>query len=206
MYASSTYAVILYHILKGKTHADARITMFMDFNNNLMYDLPDERVVLTSDISCATGWYVINNITIPQSVIPNVPTGMRVILNNNVGPNVPSDEACGPYTSGETEDFTVVFRQGTPTGVGNISKIQELALYPNPNEGQFRVSFKAENTVRDLQISVMNIAGQQLLQQNFSNVGNTFTKDFDLSQQARGIYFVEIKADGERTIQKVVIR
>lgn len=206
LYAGSTYSVDLYHIMKGKVHADARVTMFMDFNNNLAYDIPDERVVLSSDISSVNGWYVINNITIPQSVIPNVPTGMRVILNNNVGPNIPSDEACGPYTSGETEDFTVIFRQGTPAGVGNISKIQELALYPNPNEGQFRVSFKAENTIRDLQIAVTNVAGQQLLKQNFSNVGSTFTKDFDLSQQARGIYFVEIKADGERTIQKVVIR
>ncbi|PZF73155.1 GEVED domain-containing protein [Taibaiella soli] len=206
LYVDSTYAVDLYHILRGKVHADARVTMFMDFNNNLTYDIPDERVVLTSDVSSANGWYVINNITIPKTVIPNVPTGMRVILNNNVGPNIPSDEACGPYTSGETADFTVIFRQANPTGVGSIGKLQQLALYPNPNEGQFRLSFKSQNAIRDLQIAVTNVAGQQLLKENFSNAGTTFTRDFDLSQQARGVYFVEIKADGVRTIEKVVIR
>ncbi|PZF73154.1 GEVED domain-containing protein [Taibaiella soli] len=206
LYADSTYTMNIYHTMKSQTHADARITMFLDYNNNLAYDIPSERVNLTNNISTAGGWYVINTITIPSAVIPNVPTGMRIILNNNIGPNVPSDEACGPYTSGETEDYTVIFRQANPTGIGTLNNVQDLSLYPNPTGGRFTVSFNAETAVKDMEINVTTVTGQSVLRQNFNNVGHTFVKDFDLTEQARGVYFVEIRADGQKAIRKVVLR
>jgi len=206
LYADSTYTMNIYHTMDSKTHADARITMFLDYNNNLLYDIPSERVNLGSNISSASGWYVINTITIPTAVIPNVPTGMRIILNNNVGPNVPSDEACGPYTSGETEDYTVIFRQANPTGIGNLHNVQDLSLYPNPTGGRFTLSFNAENAVKDMEINVTTVTGQSVLRQSFTNVGHNFSKDFDLTEQARGVYFVEIRADGQKAIRKVVLR
>lgn len=206
LYADSTYTMNIYHTMDSKTHADGRITMFLDYNNNLAYDIPSERVNLTNNMSTANGWYVINTITIPSAVIPNVPTGMRIILNNNVGPNVPSDEACGPYTSGETEDYTVIFRQAAPTGIGNLNNVQDLSLYPNPTGGRFTLSFNAENAVKDMEINVTTVTGQTVLHQSFSNVGHSFSKGFDLTEQARGVYFVEIRADGQKAIRKVVLR
>ncbi|PZF70997.1 T9SS type A sorting domain-containing protein [Taibaiella soli] len=206
LYADSTYAVMIGHIMSAQQHTDARATMFMDFNNSLAYDIPSERISLINDVTSASRWFLIDSVKIPSAVVTDVPTGMRVILNNNIAPNVPSDEACGPYTSGETEDYVVIFRRANPLSVKSNMLVRNLALYPNPTQGQFTLSFKAGQEIRDLQVAVMNMSGQQLLQQNFSNVGNNFVQTFDLSQQARGVYFVEIKADGERTVQKVVIR
>ncbi|PZF73156.1 T9SS type A sorting domain-containing protein [Taibaiella soli] len=206
LYVDSTYTMNLYHTMSSKQHANARVTMFMDFNNNVVYDVPVERIALQNNITTVAGWYLIDNITIPQNVTLNVPTGMRVILNNDVAPNTASDDACGAYTSGETADFVVIFRSATPTAVASLSNIGELMLYPNPNNGKFTVSFKAVNTIHALQVSIKNIAGQQLLQKTFNDVGNNFSQSFDMTQQASGIYFVELLADGERTIQKVVIR
>lgn len=211
LYADTTYEVDVYHTMPNGNHADARVTLFMDFNNNLQYDIPQERVdIMTSSttnwISTVNNWYLVNHITIPTAVIPDVPTGMRVILNNNVGPNSPSDDACGAYNSGETEDYVVVFRKGWKTSVGEIANLKDLALFPNPTSGRFSISFNATSAVNDLQIGITNITGQQIMQQEYKNVGHSFTKELDLSTAARGVYFVEIKADGEKTVRKIVVR
>ncbi|XZF13002.1 GEVED domain-containing protein [Chitinophagaceae bacterium MMS25-I14] len=205
LFADSTYELDVYHIMNGSNHADARLTVFMDFNNNLQYDIPSERIPLTSDISTANGWYMINNITIPTAVVPDVPTGMRLILNNNVGPNSPSDDACGAYTSGETEDYTVVFHKN-PTGVNNLTNVQNLGLYPNPTTGKFNISFTTGTGIKNIQITVTTLTGQQIMVQNFTDISHNFSHEFNLGDQARGVYFVEINADGQRAIRKVVLR
>lgn len=43
----STYKLAVYHIMRTPTHADARVTVFIDYNNNQVYDIPQERVYST---------------------------------------------------------------------------------------------------------------------------------------------------------------
>ncbi|MGN6566348.1 MAG: GEVED domain-containing protein, partial [Flavipsychrobacter sp.] len=143
LYVDTTYTVGLYHILKAKEHADAKVTLFIDYNNNHSYDVPNERV--WTAYSTSASWYLTSSVTIPDVVISDVPTGMRLILNNDVGPNAASDDACGAYTSGETWDFVVRFNRAWTTGVGNISNLENLVMYPNPTDGKFKVSFNAQN-------------------------------------------------------------
>lgn len=205
LYIDTTYSLSFYHTMDGSQHADARITMFMDFNNNLAYDVPSERITLANNISSAGNWFLLDNITIPTAAILNVPTGMRIILNNNVGPNVPSDEACGPYTSGETEDYTVIFRSANPLSVGNISNMKDLFIYPNPTTGKFAISFNAGTEMQKLQIRVANVTGQQIMLRSYDNV-KQFHQELDMSEQAKGVYFIEFTADGQKMIRKLVVR
>src|SRR5690606_32267058 len=103
----STYNMIVYHTMRSKEHGDAKITIFMDFNNDKEYDVPYERVF--TGYTSVGNFTIADNVVIPSSVITGLETGLRVILNNDLSPNVPSDEACGAYKSGETEDFIVKF-------------------------------------------------------------------------------------------------
>ncbi|XZF13001.1 GEVED domain-containing protein [Chitinophagaceae bacterium MMS25-I14] len=206
LFSDSTYQLNVFHTMPGSTHADARLTVFMDFNNNLQYDIPSERIPLASDISTANGWYIINNITIPTAVVPNVPTGMRLILNNNVGPNNPSDMACGTYTSGETEDYTVIFRKSAPTGINTISGLKELGIFPNPTSGRFTVQFNSSKVYDHVMIRVSSITGEQLIVRNYTTPSSMFREDLDMGGYAKGIYYVEIMADGEKMIRKLVVR
>jgi len=206
LYADTTYSLSFYQTLDGTQHADARITMFMDFNNNLRYDIPAERIMLANAIATANNWYLLDNVTIPDAVIPDVPTGMRIIINNNVGPNIPSDEACGPYTSGETEDYTVIFRKANPLSVGNINNLKDLAIYPNPTTGKFTISFNTGGILHNLQIKITNVTGQQVILRNYGDNIKQFHEELDMSEQARGVYFVEFTADGQRMIRKLVVR
>ncbi|WP_165836342.1 GEVED domain-containing protein [Taibaiella soli] len=204
LYVDTTYEVDVYQILRSATHADAKITMFMDYNNNLAYDIPDERVFTVYTTS--NDWYKTINVTIPSNVIPDVPTGLRVIINNNVGPNVPSDEACGTYTSGETEDYNVIFRKANPVSVGSINNLEDLNIYPNPTTGKFSVRFNTTRNIEKMQIRVTNVTGQQVIVRNYKNVTSSFSEMMDLGDNARGVYFVEIEADGQKVINKLVLR
>jgi hypothetical protein len=200
----STYPVGLYHILRSSNHGDAKVTLFIDYNNNLSYDVPTERV--WTAYTSAYDWYITTAITIPDIVITDVPTGMRLILNNNVGANAPSDQGCGEYTSGETMDFAVKFNRPWATGVGILSNLQNLAMYPNPSDGKFKVSFSSQQTIRDFQISISNMTGQQVYSRSYTGTKGQFNTEIDLGGMAKGVYFVTFMADGERMIRKMVIK
>jgi len=204
LYADTTYEVNVYQIMRYSTHADAKITMFMDYNNNLMYDVPAERVFTV--YTAANDWFKTLNITIPATVIPDVPTGLRVIINNNIAPNTPSDEACGTYTSGETEDYNVIFRKVNPASVGSIANLQDLSIYPNPTTGKFSVRFNTTRNIDKMHIRVTNVTGQQVFIGNYSKVTSAFSEMIDLGDNARGVYFVEIEADGQKVINKLVLQ
>jgi hypothetical protein len=203
LWSDSTYFVSAYQIMRSAIHADAKVTLFMDFNNNFMYDPPFERI--WTSYSNPSYFYVSDSITIPISIIPDLETGMRLIINNDIGPNSPSDDGCGVYTSGETEDYVVMFHK-SPVGVSATGNLQQVAVYPNPTDGRFTVHFKARKQVEKLDVSVTNVTGQQVMSKSFKGAGLEFSKEFDLSQQPRGIYLVELRADGERMMKKVIVK
>ena len=211
--ADSAYKIDIYHIMKGRLHKDAKVTLFMDFNNDFQYstspagsNYPSERVLTA--FTSASDYYLDNlTITIPKGyVIPNVLTGMRLILNENVGASNASDEGCGVYTSGETEDYAVIFRDASaPQGVHGVSgNVKVLSLYPNPTSGVATLSYTSDVSVKELELTITNTTGQVISRKTYNSPGRSFTTDVNLSDQARGIYFVEIKADGERIIRKLV--
>jgi len=200
----STYSLTVYHTQRTAVHADAKITVFMDFNNNKEYDAPYERVY--TGYTSVGNFTIVDNITIPNKVITDVPTGMRIILNNDITPNVPSDEACGSYISGETEDLMVMFHREFPTSVNAIGSINDFGLYPNPTTGKFRLQFNSAVALNDVTINITSITGQLVMQKVVKHNGGTLTQELDMSSQARGVYVVELRsADGAKQVQRLVI-
>jgi hypothetical protein len=203
LWADSTYQIQVYQILRSAVHADGKITLFMDFNNDHAYSAAER---IWTAYTTSSNWFLVDSITIPTNLVPELLTGMRLIINNNTGPNIPSDEACGPYTSGETEDYVVKFHKPSAVGIANGGNLEQLDLYPNPTDGRFRLTFKARKAVENVHISVTNITGQQVIDHHFSNAGRSFTQELDLTSQPRGIYLVEMIADGEKVVRKVIVK
>jgi len=204
IFTDSAYKFAVYHTMPVVEHGDAKVTIFMDFNNNHKYEIPQERIY--------TGYTTIGNHTlvddviVPLNAIVDVPTGMRVILNNNVGPNIPSDEACGPYTSGETEDYLLIFRKKIPEGVNEVSRLNGFSVNPNPTSGKFHVQFSTNATISDIKVRVTNVTGQLIQEQAYNYEGGMFYKEIDMTGQAAGVYFVELQADGEKLMRKLVVQ
>lgn len=204
--ADTTYDVSAYHVMKIGAHNDAKVTLFIDFDNNNVYDVPQERI--WTGYTTAGLPYITGTVTIPDNVVTGVFTGMRLIVNENINPNVPSDEACGTYTSGETEDYVVkFFPKGTsPTGVGNLGLLSDVALYPNPTSGRFNVVINAAAALKDLDLTISNLTGQKVAQYHYDQVGRRFTTEMDLGSQPRGVYVVELRAGNEVVVRKLIVR
>lgn len=199
----SLYQISSFHIMRGSEHADAKITIFIDFNNNHTYDIPEDRVF--TGFTSVGNFTLIDNLSIPPLAIMNVPTGMRVILNNDIGPNIPSDEACGAYTSGETEDYMVMFSKSVPATVNDMGYINNVVLYPNPTSGKFVLQFTNTKAVTEVSVTVTDVTGRTLVEKTYEHNGGQFTKEIDMRGHAKGVYFIEINAGSDKVVRKLVI-
>lgn len=204
MYTDSTYEFRLYHTMPVREHGDAKITVFMDFNNNHEYDIPEERIF--------TGYTTIGNhtlvdkVVVPKNAITDVLTGMRVIVNNDVGPNIPSDQACGGYMSGETEDYLLIFRKAWPAGINGIEEFTGFRINPNPSTGKFNINFSANDAVGPVQVSITNVTGQVIDQQVYEYGGGLFSREVDMGDQPAGVYFVELDANSKKFTRKLILK
>ena len=204
MWVDSVYQFRVFHTMPNDFHADGKVTVFMDFDNDRQYDLPGERV-FTGFTNVGTHT-LIKNIIIPDSVVVDVPTGIRVIVNNEVAPNAASDEGCGTYVSGETEDYMMIFRRAFPVGVQEVKGIEDVQLFPNPTSGRFTIHFRSGSAVKEVKIKVLSMTGQLVTQEVTSHTGGRFMKEKDLSNYAKGLYLVELDADGIKSTNRVVVR
>lgn len=205
LWADSTYPFMFYHIMNSANHADAKITMFMDFNNDLQYSitaLNNERVF--TGYTNANNFLISGFITIPHNAVPDIKTGMRIILNNDTSPNVQSDSACGAYISGETEDYVVVIRNWA--SAETISNITQMYLYPNPTDGIFNLTFNTKKPVSNVSVSVINMLGVKVMEKYYSQNGKDFNYSLDLSNFSKGVYMVELKADEERIVKRIIVK
>lgn len=200
----SLYNISTFHTMRRAEHADAKITIFMDFNNDHDYDIPDERVF--TGYTSVGNFTLIDQLVVPKLAIMNVATGMRVILNNDIAPNKPSDDACGAYTSGETEDYMVIFQKAFPTTVNDNGRITNVGLYPNPTTGKFILQFSSTDAVKEVKVTITNVTGQKMIEEVCPHKGGQFTKELDLSGRAKGVYFVELQSNGEKVVRKLVVQ
>lgn len=203
MWVDSVYNFYVFHTMPRQHHADGKITVFMDFNNNHQYDIPEERVYTGfTNVGYHT---LISQVIIPNAAIVDVPTGMRVIINNDVSPNVPSDEACGSYVSGETEDYIIWFKRAFNVEVEELKTLDDIALYPNPTNGRFTLRFNSA-AARSVTVSISTVTGQQVWSGAYTHEGGRFMKEIDLSGQAKGVYLVEVNADGVKAKKRIVLQ
>ncbi len=95
------------------------------------------------------------------------------------------------------------FAPCTQTGIADFANENDVILYPNPTNGSFTVSVTLTK-FSDIKFRVMNVMGQEVSNRMVVNsIGGNF--EMDLSGQAEGIYFVEIKANGNSTVKKVTV-
>ncbi len=204
MDVDSLYTMTVFHTMKTGLHGDAKITVFMDFNNNNVYDIPED--LIYTGYTSVGNFTVVDSVRVKQQAILNVPTGLRVILNNDIAPNRQSDSACGVFMSGETEDYMIMFRKKGFTGVGTVADAQVLSVYPNPTSGKFMIRYNSAVSMDKVSVVVTSVTGQAVYREQYGVKGNVFTKELDMSELSKGIYFVEITADGKKTTEKLVIK
>ena len=81
-----------------------------------------------------------------------------------------------------------------------------LHIYPNPGDGHLSISLDGQHAVSDVTITIRSITGQEVLRQQYRPSTKSFTKMVDISSAAKGVYFVEVVADGARVVKSLLIQ
>ncbi|WP_317897258.1 T9SS type A sorting domain-containing protein [Aurantibacillus circumpalustris] len=146
-------------------------------------------------------------ICVKESVEITAAGGSSYAWNNTMtGPTItvsPTGTAAN-YTVTGTDDngcsntATVQVKISNCTGLSEFSNLNNrITIYPNPNDGKFTIQSNV-----DLKLSLVNELGQLIRVINLSTNNNL---EVNISDLAKGIYFVSGQIDGLQIYQKIVV-
>ena len=91
------------------------------------------------------------------------------------------------------------------TSLEDISIVNALDVYPNPNNGAFNLrleAYPAESS--ELRVRLYSVLGQQLYLEQSTFAGGVFERQLDFKHFAKGMYILEIQLGEASTYRKVI--
>ena len=99
----------------------------------------------------------------------------------------------------------VFWTQPTTIRLEENSTILDLSIFPNPSRDIFNVSFTSEDA-QDLKVRILNVIGEELINENLEQFIGEYTKQIDLTNNAKGIYFLEIETNDGIINKKLILQ
>ncbi|MBT6650224.1 MAG: T9SS type A sorting domain-containing protein, partial [Flavobacteriales bacterium] len=82
--------------------------------------------------------------------------------------------------------------------------IANLDVYPNPSRDKFNISFPSE-TIQDLRIRILSVMGEVIISEELEPFVGEYTKQVNLKDNAKGIYFLEIETNDGIINKKILL-
>lgn len=101
--------------------------------------------------------------------------------------------------NGDTQEYVV--KVDFNTGVDMYFSDQDINVYPNPNNGMFKLQVNIEK-LNNFDIEVVNIQGKVVYRNKFTESEN----EINISEFANGIYYIRIIADDNIITKKVLVQ
>lgn len=106
---------------------------------------------------------------------------------------------------GALVNWSVTFcNQQEVAGINPVAYGSALTLYPNPNNGNFRLSYTSQSA-NAIQLSVYDMRGRQVLSRSVQNTG-LVQQEVSLQGAEAGIYLVTVQDGAAVTTQKIIIK
>lgn len=184
---------------------------------------PDGTVINLMNRNCDEGTSVTGatyNFNFTDAGSNALPTGscLTPLITGNVKPQNPlstlgGKTANGTWTlratdwyNGDTGNVTnwglTLCMAQTPLANESFNTINDLTIYPNPNNGSFTVNFLAETN--NTEVKVHDIRGRQVFTRLFENNG-LFNQTISLNNVETGIYLVTVQDGNRKVVKKIVI-
>lgn len=147
--------------------------------------------VLTSSIAAGNQWYL------DGSIIPNATSNTYTATANGVYTVVVIANNC----SSTSNSITI-----TTTSVPNVDPAEiGMKVMPNPAPGG-RFTLQMQTITRsDLDIKLVNVAGQQVYKTQIPGFSGSLTKQIEPGKLAPGVYYLQVIHDKKSYIKKIVV-
>ncbi len=122
------------------------------------------------------------------------------------------------YTPTQNGDFNIIVGGSTcpsdiinmnDTGINQINSDDFFTVYPNPNDGNFTVSFNAilKSTYK---LSLLNTLGALVYLETLTDpiaigFNGSYLKQMDITKYGKGIYLISISNQNMETVKKVIV-
>ncbi|HQV01734.1 MAG TPA: T9SS type A sorting domain-containing protein, partial [Bacteroidia bacterium] len=85
-----------------------------------------------------------------------------------------------------------------------ISNKANFSMYPNPANALVTINLFSDES-QDATINLIDITGRVVYTQTISIAEGDQKMELDINQITKGIYFLQLNANGDKTVQKLVI-
>jgi beta-glucanase (GH16 family) len=94
--------------------------------------------------------------------------------------------------------------QPSSSRVEGGAAINNLDVYPNPSRDIFNISFTSEQ-VQNLKVRILNVIGEVLVTESLEQFIGEYTKQINLNENAKGIYFLKIETNDGIINKKILL-
>ena len=91
------------------------------------------------------------------------------------------------------------------SSIRQIEGISAVNIFPNPSEGEFTLTLKADG-INKMDVAISNLIGEKVFEEYNISLSGSFTKPINLSGVAKGIYNLTITSGKKRNAYKVVVQ
>lgn len=170
------------------TSSEAVIGIWLDENQNGIFEQQEYKQLVNSMITQNTKTF-----TVPASAA-NGNTLLR-IRSRAYGSSIGAGDACSPFGSGETRDYTVNIIN-SQLGTKDITAADPFRLYPNPT-ADF-ITIEGKDTI--LSVEIHTVEGRKLALQHI----NMIRGSVDLSAYIPGEYVVQVNTRSGKKMYRIL--
>lgn len=156
----------------------------------------------SSGFSNSKGDNIVDNVEVVEIDAPSA--GVYTLTVSHKG-SLQSDE--GGIFDPKDQDFSLIITGSSLTlGTADNALSNSLVVYPNPNNGEFTISFDSNlNNNSDVKVDIYDISGRLVYENSFIHDSVRFNKTINLSGVASGVYIANISKGNNITSQKIII-
>jgi subtilisin-like proprotein convertase family protein len=86
----------------------------------------------------------------------------------------------------------------------NSNQINDLVVYPNPNNGNFNIQFTS-NSGNEIKVNVHDVRGREIFAKSYNNNG-LFNESLELNNVQSGVYLVTVQDGARKEVKKIVVQ
>ena len=109
-----------------------------------------------------------------------------------------------PFVTTDHMGFRIVQRTNV-TGMVTPKLLEQLQVYPNPSRDIFNITFTT-HVKQELEIRIVNILGEQVFAESKYQFIGEYTKQINLAEYPRAIYFLEIETEDGVINKKLILQ